>query len=169
MGDFFRGWRRKAGCMTLVMALALMIGWVRSHTIQDELLIRIGNRFEYSFRSSPYGLEWSGRRSTGSESPTDGNEGIKYQAWRFLALDQYPNLFWFEREWQWDFLGFHFGEGTNPVLPRYREHYWMSPYWSVVIPLTALSAHLILLSGPRPSPPKKIPEPVSNEGALNHG
>ena len=157
MGEFFKGWRRKIGVVTLLMALVLMIGWVRSHTIQDELLIRIGNRFEYSFRSSPYGLQWSGRRSNGFQPPTDGSEGIKYEIWRFIALDQYPNLFWFEREWQWDFFGFHFGEGTNPVLPRYREHYWMVPYWSITIPLTLLSCWL-LLSKPPKLRSKKITE-----------
>ena len=35
MGDFFRGWRRKIGCVTLMMALVGMAGWVRSHTIED--------------------------------------------------------------------------------------------------------------------------------------
>jgi len=30
MGDFFHGWRQKAGCIALVMACASMAGWVRS-------------------------------------------------------------------------------------------------------------------------------------------
>jgi len=30
MRDFFRGWKRKAGCVTLVTACLLMAGWVRS-------------------------------------------------------------------------------------------------------------------------------------------
>ncbi|WP_397569543.1 hypothetical protein [Schlesneria sp. T3-172] len=28
---FFRGWRRKLGLLTLVMACVFMVGWVRSH------------------------------------------------------------------------------------------------------------------------------------------
>ena len=35
MRDFFHGSRRKAGCVTLVMELALMAGWVRSYVAID--------------------------------------------------------------------------------------------------------------------------------------
>lgn len=28
MGDFFHGWRRKAGCVTLVMAYVSLNGWL---------------------------------------------------------------------------------------------------------------------------------------------
>ena len=35
MREFFCGWRRKAGCIALVMALALMAGWIRSYTLAD--------------------------------------------------------------------------------------------------------------------------------------
>ena len=38
------------------------------------------------------------------------------------------------------------------------------PYWSIIIPLTALSAFL-LLTKPRKSTPKKITEPNPAEGA----
>ena len=30
MRDFFKGWRRKVGCITLVMACLLISGWLRS-------------------------------------------------------------------------------------------------------------------------------------------
>lgn len=33
---FFRGWRRKAGCCALVIALALTGLWIRSRSIHDE-------------------------------------------------------------------------------------------------------------------------------------
>lgn len=35
MREFFRGWRRKMGCVTLVMACALMGLWLRSGVIDD--------------------------------------------------------------------------------------------------------------------------------------
>ena len=31
MGEFFRGWRRKAGLVTLAMACLLATGWMRSY------------------------------------------------------------------------------------------------------------------------------------------
>ena len=35
MGDFFHGWRRKIGVVTLVMALVFVSGWVRSLCAED--------------------------------------------------------------------------------------------------------------------------------------
>ena len=35
MGDFFKGWRRKIGCVTLVMALLGVIGSMWSIVIED--------------------------------------------------------------------------------------------------------------------------------------
>ena len=35
MGEFFKGWRRKVGVVTLAMALVFMGGWVRSLVIDD--------------------------------------------------------------------------------------------------------------------------------------
>lgn len=142
MRELFRSFRRKLGLGTLLLTLALMAGWFRSDSVADELLIRVQRNFEYAFLSSPDGLQWSGRRSTGHEPPTDGDQLFEYQAWRFMG--EYPDLFWFEREWQWDCCGLHFGQGINPTLPRYRETYWIFPYGFVVIPLTLMSAWLLL-------------------------
>ena len=35
MGEFFQGWRRKIGCVTLVMAFVLVLGWIRSFYVED--------------------------------------------------------------------------------------------------------------------------------------
>jgi len=40
MGEFFNGWRRKAGCFLLVMAALLTGAWIRSFVVQDTVLIR---------------------------------------------------------------------------------------------------------------------------------
>jgi amino acid transporter len=37
--EFFRGWRCKAGLVTLVMAILLLVVWIRSIVIKDEMLI----------------------------------------------------------------------------------------------------------------------------------
>lgn len=36
MREFLKGWRRKAGCVTLVVALGLMTVWMRSHYFVDQ-------------------------------------------------------------------------------------------------------------------------------------
>lgn len=38
MREFFHGWRRKAGCVTLVMALVFTAGWIRGLVIKNETL-----------------------------------------------------------------------------------------------------------------------------------
>lgn len=35
MRAFFHGWRRKVGCVTLVMALVFVAGWIRSFVVDD--------------------------------------------------------------------------------------------------------------------------------------
>lgn len=50
MREFFRGWRRKVGCVTLVMACVLTTGWVRSigqsHAVQFPLGRQIAQTIE---------------------------------------------------------------------------------------------------------------------------
>ena len=42
MGEFFKGWRRKAGVVTLVMALAFLGVWARSFRKVDNLVLAFG-------------------------------------------------------------------------------------------------------------------------------
>ena len=42
MAAFFHGWRRKTGCVTLMMALLLMALWVRSDWQVDVVQTRVG-------------------------------------------------------------------------------------------------------------------------------
>ena len=38
MREFFKNWRRKAGCVTLLVACAVMVAWIRSQNASDLLL-----------------------------------------------------------------------------------------------------------------------------------
>lgn len=42
IGGYFRGWKRKAGVVTLVMACVCAAGWVRSLNFSDALLFTVG-------------------------------------------------------------------------------------------------------------------------------
>ena len=44
MREFFRGWRRKVGCITLVMACAFVGGGIRSGVVFDRIAFAIGTR-----------------------------------------------------------------------------------------------------------------------------
>jgi len=147
MGDYFKGWKRKVGLITLVMASVFAVGWVRSLTIFDQIEIRlrfveqkrftsVKGYFSYmsnGFPESPDTFQWHTHRISDIHfgSPTAVIDGKVY-----LITDDIL------------YRVFH----CNPV-----------PYGSIVIPLTLLSAFL-LLSKPRKSTQKKITEPVSVEG-----
>ena len=45
MREFFRGWRRKVGVLTLVMALGFMAGWVRSSFSRDWIRLHSGKHW----------------------------------------------------------------------------------------------------------------------------
>ena len=44
MREFFRGWRRKIGVVTLVMACVFMMGWVRSAFVDNKIDIPTPDR-----------------------------------------------------------------------------------------------------------------------------
>ncbi len=114
MGDFFRGWRRKAGCVTLVMACLAAGVWVRSFLIVDILHFEIGNRL-YCFDSRYGVLTW------GSSEYDFGDQSIG-NGWR--AYDARLFLPW--------------GVRTDEFEGRATE------YWCPAVFLTLLSGYLIL-------------------------
>ena len=70
---FSRGWKRKIGLSLLVMALLLMVGWVRSFTTLDKAMIPISTSETIEFsslrskfclmrRSEPLDLSWESSR-----------------------------------------------------------------------------------------------------------
>ena len=143
MSDFFHGWRRKTGCVTLAMACVFMGLWFRSHYIEDWLVIPI--------RSAP--TELLSRPSGIAVVTVNGMPPEEYPAqfhWDTQPLDKLALEDPFGSlgtvEWRWDFGGFHFSSDGQSVITRW----YVVPYWSIVLPLTLLSAFL-LLSKPRPA------------------
>lgn len=68
--NFFYGWRRKAGCVSLVMALLFMGAWIRSRNILETVTLIGDEGVRYSFSLNPNGFEWARRRGVGqSASP----------------------------------------------------------------------------------------------------
>lgn len=56
MSSFFHGWRRKAGCVTLVMALIVMTAWIRSLVVTDSVLIWTDTDTAYAVSTTPHQL-----------------------------------------------------------------------------------------------------------------
>jgi hypothetical protein len=44
MRSFFHGWKRKLGCVTLLLGSAALMGWLRCQTIHDEIQLIFGNQ-----------------------------------------------------------------------------------------------------------------------------
>jgi len=138
MKDFFHGWRRKAGVVTLVMALAFMVGWVRSRSLQDRFFVGKQDVQCYLLTSSPDGLAWIrvtdvmgfGLRSMpfyqskAATNPTD-TANFRSQAGGYC----------------WEWAEFRFCKGWQQMYPI---EFWVIPYWALTFPLTLVSAYLLL-------------------------
>ena len=164
MGNYFIPWRRKIGCVTLVLACLFLAGWVRSSFFIDGLVIPLGMKSSASLVSSDSSLIWL----------TQQGDGLfcypNLVSRRFSDIDDriFENPLF---EWRWKRCGFGIGacvDGTkqvgNQMIQMTPGTVAVVPCWSVVIPLTLISA-LLLLSNSRKSTSNKIVEPNPVEGA----
>ncbi|HEY4258606.1 MAG TPA: hypothetical protein VGM98_00540 [Schlesneria sp.] len=103
MHEFFRGWRRKAGIVTLVTAGVMFVVWMRSLTTYDAIHCK---------------LPWVSSSSEDREYDSD-------------ILASFDGMLLNRRV-------FSAPEGFRD------EDIWAIPHWSIVLPLTLLSAYLLL-------------------------
>lgn len=159
MHNFFRSRRRKIGCVTLLTALIFMGGWIRSFGVADVVEFHgkiIGlSKSRIALISARRGLYW--QEIEDEMYPLSPVDWITVDADGFDAQrDGYCDL-----KWEFSCLGFYSEEGScGPPPPAGRNghiHTWIVSYWLVVIPLTLVSAYLLLS---RPSWRKK-PDPSS--------
>ena len=134
MREFFKGWRRMAGCVALVMAILLGVSWIRSQSVADVVSTSIGPRGATLLVSLDGCIGWSvyerrePQRLTWEIKPRSDLAGLANE----------PLVGWY-----WQLLGFRIGR--SPILGTVAT----IPYWSLVVPLTMISAYLILWK-PRP-------------------
>ena len=146
MHEFFSGWRRKTGCGLLLVALFFSGAWLRSYRICDAFAFGSGLQDHVIWVESSFGgIIWRRHQFQGE---------IPYVAGRMATLlkdkktgdssGHFLRSYTIERRWR--AAGFDFGTGTSndPRLPKDRVTFWVIPHWSLVLPLTLLSAHLIL-------------------------
>ena len=118
MGQFFYGWRRKAGVVVLVMALAFAGLWGRSH-FYHESVYRYGPASIHEVSSEEGCLMWiCDRRSTGiphrlTGSLWDWNSAYALEMTRMYPIRVRDPLFFHDEvTWQWKWRGFNFGAAT---------------------------------------------------------
>jgi len=169
MREFFHGWRRKAGCVTLVMAISLMAGWMRSlyphvpspvpgQFVFDEQGWEIGYSFHrvghavHRFSLKDSCMTWERIQA---DAPIMVNNVIG--VWLNASATNFPdvgiqsNAWIAKQEWCGFARGrFHLKDGRfNLRIARL-----VLPFWAIVIPLTLLSAYLLLWK-PRKRPTKQ--------------
>ena len=163
MREFFHGWRRKVGCVTLLIACALAGMWMRSLVYSDSVLLNRGvlaNDFASSFQG---GIKWVRSLDPLIQSPAVPQ--IVAPRFQFSTTFRYdtdetlmPVFGGDVIEWRshWQGAGFHFGTGR---VSGYQFTVAVAPYWFVTMLLTLMSAYLLLI------PSRKRPTTVSQPDA----
>lgn len=148
MLEFFRGWRRKAGCVTLVMACAVAGMWMRSFTIFEGFWA-LGPRGNHGIFSVDGTLRWWTIDFTYRMKPRWYSTRI---AGSREILDPWSDG---QMEWQRRYAGFVIGSGYTEALGEpVAKRLWIIPYWPLVLSLTLLSAYLLLWQPRKRTEPK---------------
>jgi hypothetical protein len=135
MGEFFRGWKRKVGCVTLAAACVFALGWIRSYERRDFLNLRLGNSV---IRIASLGAHFKFIHVTPAADNQFGWDSYPEQP----GYDPTKDLEGYDLQWHAHFLGFYCGCGIlNSSL---RTTIFTTPYSSIVIPLSLLSAWCLL-------------------------
>jgi hypothetical protein len=133
MHTFFHGWRRKAVCVALMIAIALMGLWIRSLRVVDLVQFPSGKHEDIRFVVTPDGYCWEHSRFENafpSKFYWFSTDASDYFSHRFSELSR-PRGFTFVR---------HTGiEGIHETT-----HYWV-PHWFCTVSTTLLSAYLLLV------------------------
>ena len=140
MGDFFQGWRRKAGVATLALAIPLMLCWARSRSTVDLVYLNVG-RSNCAIISGGNGFLWTlGRRYEILQRARrdgiwitllddnrfiTGSHLIETKSWAASRLDVARSFSEALRD-----------EGIQTPIP----------YWVIVWPLILLSSGLLLIT-----------------------
>lgn len=134
----FRPLRRKLGVVTLVVACMLTAGWVRSVGISELVGVNFSSQSSVFVESSEqtigFGMERANSKPMWDIWPSWQNapsSGVK-------ALDDIQHVKW---NVQWHNFGIGGNHEYYPDNLLLEVH---APYWSIVIPLTLLSAWLLL-------------------------
>ena len=150
MGDFFNGWRRKAGLVALAVACVLMVGWMRSCLLQDTFTVslRLGSQIRLVSASQHLVIATINIRMGNGEASNRErfwtSRRIDAHGWLFTSTNTLPIYFGFHGHSFW--IDKHrideppIDRGTSVSVTKL--HF---PYWSFVLPLTLLSAWLILI------------------------
>lgn len=172
MSEFFRGWRRKIGVLTLLLACVLMGGWLRSLRAVNNVAFTIGGHslVQLISRDEALAVRRIKSRLAVKELSVDRVSLIGFQAPQGnstgnLAINVDPPARTAEGspfDWIMKRYGFEIGNCADKQFPL-QIFVVRVPYWFMVIPLTLISAYLFLTK-PRQSNQTKNLETVAAKG-----
>ncbi len=125
MRTFFHGWRRKLGCITLVMAVASLLAWMRGRFVHDVVAFTLGGDQQHVVMAYQDSIWWW-HYAIEEEHGADVGLSISHSEAKNI-ISQLRMLL---------------------ARPGSGERY--VPYWCVVLPLTMLSGWLILWKPRKP-------------------
>lgn len=138
MREYFRGWRRKSGMLMLVMACGVFGMWMRSYVVMEGLDIP-DRQFQYAVFSANGGVNWA------TIAPLPIASRLPHIQWSSMTPTAVPFDVWsmHEIKWRRRYLGFDLGVAME-TRNNWQFDFIVIPYWFIILPLTLLSAYLIL-------------------------
>jgi hypothetical protein len=140
--SFFKGWRRKVGCASLVIAVGISVMWFRSYVIAEQLHIPRPNQVWLA--SNNGAVHW--RRL--SPAPDFADHAM---SWSRVEIDRSginESRRWFQHFWSWGGFSYRAGPFHGYTIEQWHELVSV-PYWSLVLPLVVLTSALFIWK-PRP-------------------
>lgn len=161
MGDFFRGWKRKVGCVVIILAFVLAGGWIRSLLFVDNLILALRS-VSWEVHSIEGILEIRRHRIFGTPVFFDNVNQTRWDSFSIADAKEYAesetdvgsHSGYITRSWIYqnkaDFVAFTLASGNEVFYPidpddnRIESNLVAFPYGIVVIPLTLVSMWLFL-------------------------
>lgn len=139
-------------CMTLIIACVMTSGWIRSWGLQDAFTFHSGKHTKDSLFSLAGALVWVRYDEMQDEFPRPtGFSSVRFVGRPF----EDPDIQWRGRRW-----GFGVGKlKSEPIVFR------TIPYWSLIMPVTLLSAWLLLWRRRKPTSKRNDADPALENGA----
>ena len=152
MQIFFHGWRRKVGCVLLVVAVAVLGMWMRSRFCRDDFVLAFSKKTAIVAVIGGRGVQWSWRWQDGEGyfHPSDGgpafyevmfddSKTVDWKTYPFVDLnaDPFQDLQW---SYRWGSLGCG-GTELGPIGSLELN----VPYWPMIFLISLVAAVLLLV------------------------
>lgn len=150
MREFFRGWKRKFGMVTLGLACVLAATWIRSEHYSDHVDVCWNRQDLDHLVSSHRGLAWAWVRNMRVLHADAPDETPWVDFGSISCGDSFQPDYMRYTEIQREWCGFRLGQ-IGPSEGGATGVYEI-PHWSIIIPLALISTYLLLV---KPRPAKK--------------